>query len=296
MSKRGITIIIVIILSALALATWGGTKIGDNSSQQEILPATKPGETTEDNEELTRIQTEYTLLQQNNDELNSLFESTKASLLEVQTQYDALKQSSESLGLEIAALEQDNAALQRKNASLEAENSNLASELTVIKNSLTSAQSDYYELQQANSQLQDKLNSKTVELSAWQDSYRDLTEENDDLEEEINTLESENYRLVQQYEALLDTKQFTVDNSLQVDLSAEMQSGGITWVRGEVTNISSHTISRIYVVVSRYNSSGTLQSMDLPPSVILNLSPGEKGYFSYFTSGEQCEITIYGDY
>jgi predicted nuclease with TOPRIM domain len=294
MRKRGITIVVVVILGALALATWGGTQLGDSPT---VLPPEEVQKEINDlTDELAQATENYIILQQDNDELDRRLSEAQASLSEIQTLYNLLQQENSNLKQTNATLTGENAALAGENAGLETVNANLEAKLASIESSLTGAQTDYLTLQQTNTQLRAQLTTATNELSALQNTYRILTQNYNNLQTQLSTSESNLFNLQQQYQALVNAKQFTVDNRLRVNLSTEMQSGGTTWVRGEVTNISGQAISRVYVVVSRYAANHTLTSMDLPPSVILNLAPGGTGYFSYFTTGELTEITVYGDY
>lgn len=287
MKKRGITIVVVVILGALALATWGGTQLGD--SPAGLPPEEVQEEINDLTDELAQATENYIILQQDNEELDTLLSEAQTSLSEIQTLYNLLQQENSNL-------KQTNAALTGENAGLETVNANLEAKLASIESSLTGAQTDYLTLQQTNTQLRAQLTATTNDLSALQNTYQILTQNYSNLQTQLSTSESNYYNLQQQYQALQNAKQFTVDSRLRVNLSTEMQSGGTTWIRGEVTNISVQAISRVYIIVSRYNTSGTLKSMDLPPSVILNLAPGGVGYFSYFTTGELTEITVYGDY
>jgi predicted nucleic acid-binding Zn-ribbon protein len=286
MSKRGITIVAVLILVALALATWGGTKLGNDTSdnlsvnmQEKPVSAAEQTALEQENEilnnrlsstmaELTQIQSDYTALQQESEILNNRLSSTMTELTQIQSQYDALKQDNAELEADLAA----------KNAAL------------------ADSQAAYTTLQRSNTRLQAQLTSTTEDLTDMQLKYQDLLQDYDNLQVQLTSAQADVSNLTASYAALQGTKKWVVDNRIQVSLSTETEEGQTTWVRGDVTNISSVTIPKIYVLVSRYNSSGTLVSMDLPPSVILNLAPGGVGYFSFFSTSELCKITVISDY
>ncbi len=270
MSKRGITIIVVVILGALALATWGGTRLGDSTSDQQP-EETQEGIDTLTNE-LAQVRDNYILIQENNEELSALLASTKAALLKSQAEYNALV--NEKAVIEV--------------------------ELSRIESALVQAQVDYANLQRSYNRLQSRLTSAENEVTTLQRAYQNLSENYDDILDEQADVKADYNYLSQRYSVLEGTKQFTLDNRLRVNLSTETEPGETSWVIGEiiggVTNISNRTISRVYVLISRYNSDGTLASLDLPPSLITNLAPGEVGYFNFSSTGESCKITVIGDY
>ncbi len=266
MSRRGITIVVLLILGVLALATWGGTQLGGSATKQQVEDTQV--ELISANDELSRVQSEYAALQQDNAELSSRLSMTEAALLQTQAQYATSEQKVGTLN----------------------------TELTTTGTALSNTQAAYASSQRSTVQLQAQLTSTTEELANIQSAYRSMNQENDDLQAKLASTRADYDRLAERYEALEATKEFVVDNRLTVRLFTETQSGGATWIRGEVTNTSDKTIGRIYVLVTRYDTGGKLNSLDLPPAVILNLAPSDVGYFTFMSVGGPIKVTVLGDY
>jgi septal ring factor EnvC (AmiA/AmiB activator) len=278
-SRRNITIAVIIILGVLALATWGGTRLGNTDGNQ-------PAEETQAQlaavtEELAQAQQEYALLQEEQETLNSRLSATTASLLEVQTLYAALEQENEDLQLELAATKED-----------------LQLELAAALDSLATAQANYDRLQQSNTLLQTQLTTALADLAEIRANYQSLQQENDALRAELSGADAKYNSLYQQYLALEATTLYTSDNRFAVSFTAEYQDGEITRMRGEVTNISGQTIGRLYALVSYYKkATGALDRVDfLHPALMLNLAPGQTVTFIfYITSSETAKVTILAD-
>ncbi len=269
MSRRNITIAVIVILGVLALATWGGTRLADTGGNQQVEDLqTQLAAVTG---ELTQAQEEYALLEEDQTALNSQLSATTASLLELQTLY--------------AALEQDNADLRLN--------------LAAVNVSLATVQANYDSLQQSNTLLQTQLTTALADLAAIQATYQSLQRENDALRTELAGADSKYNDLYRQYQALQSTNLYTSDNRFSVTFTAEYQDGEITRMRGEVTNISGQTIGRLYALVSYYKkATGILDRVDfLHPALMLNLAPGQTGTFIfYITTSESAKVTILADY
>lgn len=237
-SKRALALAIVVILAALALATWGGTCIGASRANQQV-------------------------------------KETEVRLVSATTQVSQLQSKSDNL-------QQSNATLKTQLASAETERSQL--------------QANYSTLQQSNATLRTQLASVQTELPQLESKYASQMQENSALRAQLQTLTSQYDTLLTRYSALEKTKEFAADSRLRVILSTEAQPAPVTWLRGQVTNIGTTTVQRVYVLVSRYKADGSLDRLDLPPTIMLNLAPQSAGYFSFLTAGENCKVTVLGDY
>lgn len=186
--------------------------------------------------------------------------------------------------------------MQSSYTNLQRDNVTLRTQLMSTESALSQMQASYVGLQQDNAKFQGQLTSTESALSQMQSSYSSFQQDNTRLRVQLASLTSEHDSLKMRYGALERTKWFVVDGRLQVRLSTEVQFAAVTWVRGEVTNIGSSTVQKVYILVSRYKPDGSLDKLDLPPTVILNLAPGGVGYFSFLTAGETCKVTVLGDY
>ncbi len=186
--------------------------------------------------------------------------------------------------------------LQSLFTSLQKNNEALRTQLWSAETGLSQIQSSYGSLQDSNAVLRTQLASAQAELSQVQSKQNALQQDNAALRAQLDTTKSNYDSLVIRYSALEKTKEFTVDGRLKVKLSTEAQLPTAAWVRGEVTNIGNTLIRKVYILVSRYNSDGSLNTVDLPPSVLLNLAPASVGYFSFLSSGETYKVTLLGDY
>jgi chromosome segregation ATPase len=279
-SRRNITIAVIIILGVLALATWGGTRLGNTGGNP---PVDDELQTQLDvmTDELTQAQEDYARLEEDYAALDSQLSATTASLLEVQTLYAVLKQEKDDLAQELAATKED-----------------LQQELAAALDSLALAQANYDRLQQSNTLLQTQLTTALADLAEIRANYQSLQQENDALRAELSGADTKYNSLYQQYLALEATTLYTSDNRFSVTFTAEYQDGEITRMRGEVTNISGQTISRLYALVSYYKkATGVLDRVDfLHPALMLNLAPGQTGTFIfYITTSETAKVTILAD-
>ncbi len=225
MRRRNITIAVVVILSVLALATWGGTRLGDAGQDNQIQ-----AQLTAATEELSRLQADYSALAQERALLNTQLATTTASYQELQDLYGALEQ----------------------------ENTGLEQELAAAGIQLASVQANVASLQDSNNQLLDQLATTSATLAA-------LEAENDSLKADLASADSRYDTLYQQYLVLEAARQFVIENRIQVTLHTETQANGSIWIRGEVTNISGQTIDRFYLLIAHFATDGTLSPLELQP-------------------------------
>lgn len=186
--------------------------------------------------------------------------------------------------------------LQTSYTNLQKDTVSLRTQLMATEASISQMQSGYVNLQQEAMTLRTQKMTSDDTISHMQSANTVLQQDTAKLQAEFTMLNVDYNALKIRYDTLEKTKTHMVDNRLKVQLTTEQQFGGVTWVRGEVTNIGSTTVSKIYVIVSRYKSDGSLDNVDLPPAIITNLSPGNSGQFSYVASGGNSKVTILGDY
>lgn len=259
MSRRGLIIAASCLLLVLGLTMWGGSCIGAARAKSD-----EPSAWTR----LSKLQTASAGLQRDVTALRDQLSSAETELSQGQST--------------VTGLRQHNTTLRTQLSSTEAE--------------LYQVQGRYGGLQENNAALRTQLASAETELSQLRLAYSGLQRENAAIRSQVTSLKSDYDSLMARYSILEKAKEFTVDSRLRVRLSTEVQLGTVTWVRGEVTNTGSTTVQRVYILVSRYKPDGSLERLDLPPTVILNLAPGGIGYFSILTAGENSKVTVLGDY
>ncbi len=201
---------------------------------------------------------------------------------ETQSQLTAAKEELSRLQTSYTTLQQDTVALR--------------TQLVATEASLSKMQSSYVTVQQDNLSLRSQQTSADSAISKMQSSHTDLQQENGKLQGQLASLTTDYNSLKIRYDALEKTKAFLVDGRLRVNLSTEQQFGAVTWMRGEVTNVGSVAVQKIYVFVSRYKSDGSLDSVDLPPAIIVNLGAGSTSQFSFIATGSTSKVTVLGDY
>ncbi len=186
--------------------------------------------------------------------------------------------------------------VQSSYTALQLDNVTLRTQLMSTENALSQMQSGYVGLQQDNVTVRTQLMSTQNALSQTQSGNTGSQQDNAKLQSQLTALTLDYNNLATRYDTLQKTKEFVVDSRLKVELTTEQQFGAMTWVRGQVTNIGSSTVQKIYVLVSRYKTDGSLDGLDLPPAILLNLVPGGAGQFSFVATGSNYKVTVLGDY
>ena len=151
-------------------------------------------------------------------------------------------------------------------------------------------------VEQESKAMRAQLVSTETELSRMQSEYSGLQEKHTTLQSQLTSLTSDYNNLMMRYSALEKTKVFVIDDRLKVAVFTEAQLATAAWVRGEVTNTGTTTMQRVYVLLFRYKTDGSLEKLELPPTVLLNLAPQATGYFSFLSAGENYKIMMVGDY
>ncbi|MDO8567729.1 MAG: hypothetical protein Q7R57_03325 [Dehalococcoidales bacterium] len=273
MSKKAIVIIILAIFAASGISAWGGTRLGTARGMEQAKSIQVQLASTEN--ELSRIQSEYGNLQQGNSDLRTQLVSAEGELSRMQKEYGNIQQGNSTLRNQVTSTDAALSQLQTNYGTLQQNNA-------TVRTQLTSAESD--------------LASRETELSRTKSDYASLQQTSASTQSQLNSMTSDFNNLKAQYDALQNAKLFVVDNNLKVSLSTEAQLPGIVWVRGEVNNAGSVTAQKVYVLIFRFKADGSLDKMDLPPTVLLNLAPGTTGYFTFLSAGETTKIMVVGGY
>lgn len=266
MSKKAIAIIVAAILVASGLLAWGGTRLATAQvvEQSRVMQV----QLISLESDLSRMQMEYGNLQQGNTALRAQLTSAEGELSRLQSEYGNLQQANNAVRTQVASTQGELVRVQLENVNLQQTGATLRTQLASAQADLLRQQSEYANLQQKSAATQSQLASVTADYTS----------------------------LMTRYDSLEKARAFTVDDRLKVSLYTEAQLPTVAWIRGEVTNTGNAPAQRVYVLVFRYKADGSLDKLDLPPTVLLNIAPGATGYFSFMSAGETTKIMVAGDY
>lgn len=206
------------------------------------------------------------------------------------------EEQSKAVRAQLVSTESELSRMLSDYSSLQQSNGTLRTQMVSAESELSRLQSRYGTLQQSNAALRGQIASGETELSRLQSDYSALQQKYNTLQSQLTTMTSDYNNLVMRYTALEKTKLFVIDERLKVAVFTEAQIATAAWVRGEVTNTGTTTIPKVYALLFRYNADGSLDKLELPPTVLLNLAPQATGYFSFLSAGENYKILIAGDY
>ena len=178
------------------------------------------------------------------------------------------------------------ATLQNKVSSMESDAVTLAANYSALQSQV---ESEYATLESSYSQLQSQYDTLSQTYTSQQKQLAIAEDYASQLQEDLDNLQAN-------YISLTQLKKFDVDDKLQVNFTAEDEFLTSRWIAGQVTNIGSTTVNKVYVFVFRYDPDGSLKQAEFPPTVITNLKPDETAHFSFLVASEPFKIMVVGDY
>ncbi len=158
-----------------------------------------------------------------------------------------------------------------------------------LRHSQSQAEAEYAALESSNSQLQAQYDTLSKTYTAHQEQLAIAENHATQLQEELDNLQAK-------YVSLANLKKFDADDNLRVSFTAEEEFLSSRWIAGQITNIGSKTVKKVYVFIFRYNQDGSLMTSEFPPPVITNLGPNETAHFSFLVSDESFKVMVVGDY
>ena len=176
--------------------------------------------------------------------------------------------------------------LEHKVSTMESEVEVMATDYSALQ---SQAEAEYAALESSNSQLQAQYDTLSKTYTAHQEQLAIAENHATQLQEELDNLQAK-------YVSLANLKKFDADDNLRVSFTAEEEFLSSRWIAGQITNIGSKTVKKVYVFIFRYNQDGSLMTSEFPPPVITNLGPNETAHFSFLVSDESFKVMVVGDY